>query len=93
MPGRERTSFPETRQAKGKPDVNENGVLLRSDELLLSCRGIFLADRLLTLVRAVMGFDMNMAGATPGAEGAEYGVLRAPPTPLLHSVDTKKGFF
>lgn len=37
-----------------------------------------MADRLLTLVRAAMGFDLNMAGATPGTEGAEYDVLRAP---------------
>lgn len=52
-----------------------------------------MADRLLTLVRAAVGFDLDMAGVAPGAKGAEYGVLHPPPTPLLHSVDTKKGFF
>lgn len=53
-----------------------------------------MADRLLTLVRAAVGFDLDMAGVAPGAESAEYGVLHhPPPTPFLHSVDTKKGFF
>ena len=39
-----------------------------------------MADRLLTLVRAAVGFDLDMAGVAPGAEGAEYGVLHPPNT-------------
>ncbi|KAK7798291.1 hypothetical protein U0070_014795 [Myodes glareolus] len=40
-------------------------------EVRITYRGIFLADRLLTLVRAAVGFDLDMAGVAPGAEGAE----------------------
>lgn len=78
---KEENYFSINRLARGNQPL-ARAVFFRSDWILLSRRGMFLADSLLALVRD-MGYDLEMAGGgaipgIPGAEGAECGTILLP---------------